>query len=135
MANCMKEVGKLLGVELKEIFCIEGDGDYYRLTDTQLELSCGTLHEDMGWQKAPNTLTCLLAGKLKIIKLSWKPKEKEPYYYSCPSSHYLYASDNWDYADIDEHRYKHGLIFRTKEEAIDMAKKMLSVTQEVHSNG
>ena len=128
----MKEVGKLLGIKMKEIFRIDGD-EYccYRLTNDRLEYrTLKFLKEDEGWHENTRTLTELLNGKLKIIKLPWRPRKNESYYSPCPDADYLYLRDNWDDDAIDRHRLEHNIVFKTKKEAVDMAKKMLAVTKE-----
>ena len=63
---------------------------------------------------------------LKIIKLPWKPRKGERYYYPCPDLNKEYCYDNWgDHGKVDKHRLKHNIVFKTKEEAVEAAKKML----------
>lgn len=60
--NCMAEVAKALGLELKEVFRIDGDGHYFRLTDTGLGMSMCS--ENKNWFVAPiNALNGLLLGE------------------------------------------------------------------------
>ena len=64
--NHMKEVAQLLGVELEEEFKIEDYvGDYrYKLTEEHL------MHTSNGkWHTLPATITYLLNGKCKVIKI------------------------------------------------------------------
>lgn len=66
--NHMAEVAKALGLELEEVFCIDGDEHYFRLTDTGLGMSIGS--DNKNWFVAPiNALNRLLLGKNEIIKL------------------------------------------------------------------
>lgn len=63
--NYMKEVAQLLGVEFGEEFEIEGNLDYkYRLTEKHLEY-----FSNDQWHTMPNTITCLLNGKCKVVKI------------------------------------------------------------------
>lgn len=76
------EVAQLLGLEINEEFKIGGD-DWTLFCITE----CGLMERPIksaknSWtasQKAP-TLEGLLAGRLKIIKLPWKPKSGEEYW-------------------------------------------------------
>lgn len=38
MANCMKNIAEGLGVGLNEVFCIDTNSDYYRITEDGLEI-------------------------------------------------------------------------------------------------
>lgn len=66
-------------------------------------------------------------GSLLTYELFWKPKEGETYY--CPNifGEDLYNVSVWVDSVVDKDFYIHGLVFKTKEEAIAMAKKMLMV--------
>ena len=82
--NYMAEVAKLLGVELGESFKITSDtqGDYhnyYRLTENNcLEMS----DDGVEWKMttAAALLKHILMGDIRIVKLTWKPREGEKYY-------------------------------------------------------
>lgn len=134
--NCMAEVAKALGLELEEVFRIDGDGHYFRLTDTGLGMSM--VLGNKGWFVAPiNALNGLLLGENEIIKLPWRPQEDEKYYvpFIATKPINMYDEHYWLNEDIDMNRYRMGLVCKTKEEATAMTKKMLAVAKEVRDNG
>lgn len=134
MANHIAEVAKLLGVELGESFKITSDtqGDYqnyYRFTEN----NCIEFSDDgVEWKMttAAALLKYILMGDIRIVKLPWKPKMGEKYY--IPN---IFNRDSYNYyLRVDDERYeelyKRGLVFKTKEEAIKMSKKMLAMAKE-----
>ena len=140
MANHMAEVAKLLGVELRETFKIADDifGEhpkYYRFAENV----CLEASNDGGkWETADaGVLEDILMGDVRIIKLPWKPREGEKYYVPRIAirpydRHYCYY---WDNSGVDIKRYDMGIVCKTPEEAVALAKKMLAVTkQEAQSN-
>ena len=136
--NCMAEVAKALGLELEEVFCIDGDEHYFRLTDTGLGMKIGS--DNRNWFVAPiNALNGLLLGENEIIKikLPWRPQEDEKYYvpFIATKPMNMYDEHYWLNEDIDMKRYRMGLVCKTKEEAVALTKKMLAVAQEVKENG
>lgn len=83
MANYMREIAGLLGVELGESFKIVDDNsgkyhNYYRFTEEKgIEVS----DDNADWEMAiAGVLKWLLMGDARIIKLPWKPQEDEKYY-------------------------------------------------------
>lgn len=136
--NCMAEVAKLLGVELEEEFCIDGDEHYFRLTDTGLGMKIGS--DNRNWFVAPiNALNGLLLGENEIIKikLPWKPQIGEKYYipYISTQPKYMYDTYDWNNDGTDIEYYRMGIVCKTKEEAVTLTKKMLAVAKEVEANG
>jgi len=81
--NYMEHIAKLLGVELCEEFYLERGGKIkpsylYKLTvDGMFVRKEGSRK----WVAAPVTLVWTIRGICSIIKLPWKPKENETYYY------------------------------------------------------
>lgn len=129
--NCMAEVAKALGLELEEVFRIDGDEHYFRLTDTGLGMSMCS--DNKNWFAAPiNALNGLLLGENEIIKLPWKPQEGEQYYmpFVAINPGNMYDEYCWENEDIDIKRYRMGLVCKTSEEAVAMTKKMLAAVQE-----
>jgi hypothetical protein len=57
--------------------------------------------------------------------LKWKPKRNEMYYFVELNSINLYSCAIWEDDEFDNTCYNHGIIFRTEEETISCAKKML----------
>nr|DAW54776.1 MAG TPA: hypothetical protein [Bacteriophage sp.] len=131
MDNKMMEVAKLLGVELEEEFEIMGApvGCVYKLSEKGVAL----YHkEENWWEVLPHMLTLLLSGEFKIVKLPWKPTVHDDYYYPNPLDRDLWGCGIWVDNDNDNNRFSRGLIVKTKEEAIVMAKKMLIALREAN---
>lgn len=133
MTNHMKEVAKLLGVELRETFKIADDifGEhprYYRFAENVcLEAS----NDGVKWETADaGVLEDILLGDVRIIKLPWKPREDERYFYPLPSDKGLWGGSTWTDSNYDNIRLNRGLVLKTREEAIAVAEKMLAITQE-----
>ena len=138
MANYIKEVAKLLGVELRENFKIADDifGEhpkYYRFAENVcLEAS----NDGAIWKMADaGVLEDILIGDVRIIKLPWKPTNEGEWYYTpaldTESGCYTVY---WENNDTDKRRYRRGLVFKTREEAIAVSKKMLDILEEVRGN-
>ena len=129
MANYMKEVAKLLDVELGEKFRIMGQINDYRITENGVEVF---YDEEEGWlTSAKISLDFLLTGRY-IIKKKWKPKEDERYYmpFVAINPNNMYDEYYWDNDNVDIERYRMGLVCKTPEEAIAITKKMLAVAKE-----
>ena len=133
MAKHMAEVSQRVGVEIGEAFKIADDAfgkhpRYYRFTEsTGIEMSKDGVEWKMG--KAV-VLKCLLLDEVRIIKLSWKPAMHDEYYYPSPSNRDLWGCGIWVNNNDDIRRLKHGLVFKTKEEAVAAAEKMLAAINE-----
>ena len=124
MVNYMKDVAKLLGIELGEKFYLEGQKSEYRITENGVETF---YDDDEGWlTSAEISLDFLLTGRYIIVK-KWKPRKNEEYYFPRPDTKALWHYDAWDENETDYHRLSHGLVFRTPREATEAAKKMLRV--------
>jgi len=121
--NKMKEVAKLLGVELGEPFEIEGE--YYNPFIIKED---GLYDRDN--YKDDETFLGLILGKYKIKK-QWKPKTYEVYY--VPQIYYnegyLYEIFIWNDSVFDKIMLRRNLVCKTEEEAIALAKKMLEVAK------
>lgn len=57
------------------------------------------------------------------------PRDDDPYYYVNLTAHSMYGKDKWDGYPVEMDMKERGLIFKTKEEAIEAAKKMLEVVK------
>ena len=134
MANHIAEVAQVLGVEIGESFKIADDAfgewpKYYRFNENVcLEVS----DDGVKWKEMDDevVLECLLLDEVRIIKLLWKPTVHDEYYYPSPSNRDLWGCGIWVNNNDDIRRLKHGLVFKTKEEAVAAAEKMLAVVQE-----
>lgn len=128
MANYMAEVAKLLGVELGESFkttsSIQGNYHrYYQFTDKK---GFETSVDGVEWETAAAvTLRNILMGVDKIVKLPWKPRNNEHYFIPEITTPEMFGYLRWTNDYVDNHMYKHGLICRTKEEAIRKAELLM----------
>ena len=124
MTSHMKEVAKLLGVELEEVFRLEKYESYFRFTREYFESSL----DGNNWSIAHNlTLLAVLNGTATIKR---KPKYDEKYYIPSISNAFGYNSFYWKGDDSDEKYYNFGIICKSKEEAIVLRQKMLAVAKE-----
>lgn len=136
--NCMAEVAKLLGVELMETFKIADDifGEhpkYYRFTENV----CLEASNDGGkWETADaGVLEDILVGDVRIVKLPWKPRKGEMYYFPDMGTSSLGSCLCWLGTETDKNLYDRGFVFQTIEEAIATAKRILAIVQEGKNNG
>ena len=133
--NCMAEVANALGIELEEVFRIDGDEHYFMLTDTGIGMSMDL--DDKDWYAAPiNVLYGLLLGENEIIKLPWNPICGDRYYIPDIASADKYTSLQWFDDKPDKMHYQRGLVFKTEEEAIAVADEIISKCKErMETNG
>lgn len=140
MANYMREIAALLGVELGDIFKVANinnnikNENYFRLTKKGLEISRGSDHWWRG--TAPSILEGLMRGEYKIITSPWKPKIDEVYYIPRihPNDSFMWTSVTWEDNKGDNKLYQLGLVCKTREEAAAMTKKMITMIQEEKKN-
>ena len=126
MTNHMAEVAKLLGIEIKEVFHISGEESYFRFTEEDFELSTNTIE----WITAPSIhLKCILACEATIVK-NWKPQNGEFYFSPSPTRKSLRECLAWVGGEDDNYRLNRGFVFRTPDEAVGVAKKMLAIINE-----
>ena len=121
----MAKVAETLGVEIGEVFKIDSKPHcLFRFTHKCLQVSVTPGRWLMG---SDDYLRGFLNGSLLIRKLFWKPKKRETYY--CPNifGMDLYDVIVWDDGIVDKEFYIRGLVFKTKEEAIAMARRMLAI--------
>lgn len=136
--NHMEEVAKMLGVELGEAFKISDDREYlkwqryYRLTSDGVEVSNDNVH----WEKCMSeVLEWLLKGEIGI-KLPWKPKINEAYYIPfIPCIRPASEEHRWKDTEAEKKYYDMGLVFKTGEEAVELARRMLAVAKAGKNNG
>ena len=124
MTSHMKEVAKLLGVELEEVFRLEKYESYFRFTREHFESSL----DGNNWSIAHSlTLLAVLNGTATIKR---KPKYDEKYYIPSISNAFGYNSFYWRGDDSDEKYYNFGIICNSKEEAIALRQKMLAIARK-----
>lgn len=108
----------MLGLQLGEEFKVEGydeltyrfAGDGLKLTyDNNIELS------DIACKAA---FAALLNGKDEIVKLPWKPKERDIFYsFSTTYGKWVVRSNMWAGAPCDYALLDKGWVYRTRAEA------------------
>lgn len=135
MDNKMTEVAKLLGVELGEVFSFKGrSGCYTYCSKTYLKFTESGLKESVNktsWHSAAAWVwKGLITGALKITKLPWKPSYNDIYYMPTVVSRGKYLKLFWTGSEADKSSYQQGLVYRTKEEAIELAEEMLSIAKD-----
>ena len=129
--NYMKKVAETLGVEMGEAFSINSSIKLcnYKITEEGFLGKIPASPWD-SWKPADlNILVRILIGELTIAKASWEPAKGEQYY--CPSVGAPEKSSGWEWRndECDRYRYKCGLVFKTRDEAVELTKKMLAVAQ------
>ena len=125
MGSYMTKVAKMLGVEIGEVFKIDSKPHcLFRFTHKCLQVS---VTPGRWLMRSDDYLRGFLNGSLSIRKLFWKPKKRETYY--CPNifGMDLYDVSVWDDGIVDKEFYIRGLVFKTKEEAIAMSRRMLAI--------
>ena len=130
MINHMEDVAKMFGLELEEHFHITKksyENTVYKFTKDGVAFYDNKLRT---WYESVGALAGILTGETEVVKLSWKPAVYDEYYYPIPSDRDLWESRLWIGDNYDNSRFSRGLVCKTKEEAIDMAKKMLAVVKE-----
>ena len=130
MANHMEEVSKMFGLELEEHFHITKksyENTVYKFTKDGVAFYDNKLRI---WYESVGALAGILTGETEVVKLPWKPKMDEKYYIPSIFDWDFYKYNFWLNDECDEKYYKRGLVFKTKEEAIKMSKKMLAMAKE-----
>ena len=130
MTNHMAEVAKMFGLELEEHFHITKksyENTVYKFTKDGVAFYDNKLRT---WYESVGALAGILTGETEVVKLPWKPTKGEKYYVSHILDRDLWDCYSWDDEEYDEELYKRGVVFKTKEEAVMAAKKMLEVINE-----
>ena len=130
MINHMEEVSKMFGLELEEHFHITKksyENTVYKFTKDGVAFYDNKLRT---WYESVGALAGILTGETEVVKLPWKPKMDEKYYIPSIFDWDFYKYNFWLNDECDEKYYKRGLVCKTKEAAIDMAKKMRAVVKE-----
>lgn len=102
----MKEVAKMLGVEMDRDFkCVGMDGNF-RITESRVTYN-GVWSAD--------SLMFLLSGDLEVAQVPWKPKYEEKYWSIGPGG--VLEPGTWLNDFIDIAMYRLGNCYRTSQEA------------------
>lgn len=136
MANQIAGVAKLLGVEVGEVFQVDGDPSikdcFFKFSNNDLQLSAANGGNDT-WTAASDTrLLDILYGRLRIRKLPWKPAFGTEYYVPSITLAKKYDIRKWYSIEDNERHYNLGIVCKTRYEAIKLANKMLAVAQEAN---
>lgn len=124
--NYMPDVAKMLGVELGERFTLD-DGTNTEYAITQKGISI------FGNDKKCNTdfvLGCLLRGSYEIVKLPWKPKDGDDYYFVYPDGS-IYCCHFCYKGPVDLAMLYMGNCFRTKADAEAHKDEIMAKFREV----
>ena len=118
MENLMPDVAKLLGVEIGEVFKVDNCLDYkFKFLDGGY-LMC---IEKPNGEWADRALLALLHGNAKIVKLPFKPKDGERFYFwSLDNNGKAYVCAMWFSKDdmFLIQSYMLGNCYRTKAECL-----------------
>ena len=118
MINLIPMIAEKLGVEVGEPFKVKGyDGTYFKFDNMYGLLSACRLKDI--WRGEGNLFVFLelCLGNKEIIKLRYKPKFGETYYYVTPDGDVIDAING--NSTFDFTLYKIGNQFRTSDEAHD----------------
>ena len=108
--NYMQDVAKMLGVELGEEFKIDGSNLIYKFLENGLYFRCIE-----GWLPAEYQFFDLIKGDSKIVKLPWRPKKGDEYYYPGEGFNNICRA-LWENTVFGFAYKEAGLIFKTYEE-------------------
>lgn len=119
MTNLISQIAQMLGVEIGEKFKVKGYNELTYMFDADGLKESFSNRPKEEWTFANAALGSLLAGKLEIIKLPWKPKEGE-IFYSFDTIHgkWFVCSDMWAGAPCNYALLDKGWVYLTKEEAL-----------------
>lgn len=124
------KLAEMLGVELNKNFYIGDDREHrYKITKYGFHV---INNDSMFYEDASlNDLLLVFKGEEEIIKNEmWIPENDEKYFVSDLLNSDLIHEYTWRGDEFDCNMYDRGLIFKTKEEAIKMSKKMLAMLKE-----
>lgn len=115
--NYYKKIAEMLVVELGEEFNLKENTTKNiirpRYKITQEGLMCSTGGEK--WNRS-SSLLAIFSGAYSIVKLPWKPKKGEVYWYYSEAFQHAFASE-WIGSLCDLLYWKSGNFFKTKKEA------------------
>lgn len=133
--NCMAEVAKMFGLELEEHFHITKksyENTVYKFTKDGVAFYDNKLRT---WYESVGALAGILTGETGVVKLTWKPRKGEMYYFPDIGTSSLGSCLCWLGTETDKNLYDRGFVFQTIEEAIATAKRILAIVQEGKNNG
>ena len=126
--NYFKQVAEMLGVELGEEFKVSiTEAFVYKITENGLRRRYQTASEWVGG--SPVTLTSLLKGDYSIVKLPWKPKNGDAYWYY-RNLREKASWTTWSFDSIDFCRWNVGNCFKTEEEAMEKGREIMEAIRK-----
>lgn len=127
--NYYKKIAEMLGVELDEEFSLKNNDDEILSSNYKITGFGGLLFKcDTKWCHS-GYIDEIINGELTIVKLPWKPKFKDYYYYYSPYTE-LVCTEMWVSKASDYCMWKLGNCFRTKEEALTKGKEIMDQIQK-----
>lgn len=118
--NLMPQIAEMLGIELGEEFKVEGDKYFEQKTFYLTARGLKGKLDQCPEKEIPAmaVLDSLLFGDTKIIKLPWKPKERDIFYsFDFTYGKWGVKSDMWAGAPCDYALLGKGWVYRTRAEA------------------
>lgn len=112
--NYITEIAKMLGIELEEEFMVSNKIAIFKIS-AKNGLMC-KFKDDERWEYDALDLQALLLGDLEIVKLPWKPKFKEEYYYPNTYEQRVFFA-LWTGSTLGYAMYNLGMCYKTREEA------------------
>ncbi|MBO6179433.1 MAG: hypothetical protein J6O04_09680 [Selenomonadaceae bacterium] len=127
--NKMADFAKLLGKELDEEFIVKAEEDFKcKMTNRGLFVYSSVAR---CWVEQNNLLYDLISGKYKIKKTPWRAKKLEVYYVPDPAMGEMYRKTKNVICNEDNVSYIRGLMCKTPEQAIEIAKAMIKLAREM----
>ena len=111
MENLWETIAKARGVAINEVF--KWQGSKYKITEYD-----GLLVLEDGWIMSGRTHD-FIKGEGKIEKIPFVPKVGEKYWTYYNSQEIYIETYCWSNSTFDKERKLFGIVFRTKQEAID----------------
>ena len=123
--NYYKQVAEILGVELNEVFRLKHkDGRILKCKYKITECSGLLFKCNEEWLKS-GYIDEIICGDLTIVKLPWKPKDCEHYWYCSAIIEPVAIETIWTGTSGDLCKWKCGNCFRTREEAETKGKEIM----------
>lgn len=128
--NYWKQFAEMLGVELGEEFKVKNihSGEFeegkFKITNECIMHKC---NGESIWRKT-FTANALIAGTREIVKLPWKPKKGDKYWYY--STYFGTTQCTWADGVFDLLIWKEGCCFKTEEEARTKGKEIMEQIQK-----
>lgn len=129
--NYYKQIAEMLGVELGEEFSLKSNTTE-KINNARYKImqEDGLMYTVRGreWSRSTLMLT-IINGTYSVVKLPWKPKEGDKYYYYSAANDLVnYA--RWDDLDIELISWKAGNCFKTEEEAKTKGKELMETIKK-----